>query len=831
MKKIIPPTISISHILALLLGVTALLLASPSAHAAIITKAASGKPLDTASSWSPARLPTNTDIATWNSTSLGKSLTMSASNETWLGINITGAVSDIGVNSIGFTLTNGVAGITNTSAGTNFTWNGNIFLNGSQTWWANPGVKNQFGNIISGSGASSLTIAGGGATVFIAINTYSGSTTVITPGTSLTVSSSQTGTGAISLSDGTTLTVSVFTGSQLSPSSYSLGSSAGPTTNTFTGLNSTNLAAINTGALTLTGTTKINIGTSTLSVGIFPLISYTSISGTGGFVMGSLPPGVTANIITNNSAIALNVTAVTPYIWTGSVNSNWDTITTNWTYNGSPALYVDGNAVQFDDTSSVNNVTVTNANVFPSSVTVNNTTKAYTFTNSGVAGFGLLGSPILTKTGTNTLTLSTATTNLSTVTISTGTLLLNAGTFTLSKNCNVACNGILDLNNTAEQFVKFTGNGTVLAEDFGQITFGVGTATFSFDGIISDTPAHNTANTLIKGGQGVATLTGLNTYHGSTQIQKTTLSLGDGTTAGNIANSTSINFQGTDNSHQATLIINYPAGSSNGYPGSITGQGFLIKNGAGTYSLSGNNSFSSAGSSTTINGGTLQVDGSLAAENTVSVLSGGTLAGTGSIGDATTVSSGGTLAPGDQNGVIGNLTFSGNLTNLGGSAFFRLNKTNSPATNDSATITGTLSVTGGILTVSNTGPALVAGDTFKLFNQPASGFTTVNLPTLNTGLAWVNNLAVDGSIQIVVPMPPYFPPDAVTRLPDGNISLTATGALGATYKLWASTNIASSPVTNTWTLLNSGTITSSPFTNSDLTATNYPQRFYLFSAP
>jgi hypothetical protein len=31
--------------------------------------------------------------------------------------------------------------------------------------------------------------------------------------------------------------------------------------------------------------------------------------------------------------------------------------------------------------------------------------------------------------------------------------------------------------------------------------------------------------------------------------------------------------------------------------------------------------------------------------------------------------------------------------------------------------------------------------------------------------------------------------------------------------------------------LNSGTITASPFTNIDLTATNYPRRFYLFSTP
>jgi hypothetical protein len=68
-------------------------------------------------------------------------------------------------------------------------------------------------------------------------------------------------------------------------------------------------------------------------------------------------------------------------------------------------------------------------------------------------------------------------------------------------------------------------------------------------------------------------------------------------------------------------------------------------------------------------------------------------------------------------------------------------------------------------------------------------------------------------------------------LPDGNTSLTVTGAIGSTYKLWASTNVALSPVTNTWTLLSNGTVTVTPFTITDPTATNYPQRFYLFSAP
>ena len=39
---------------------------------------------------------------------------------------------------------------------------------------------------------------------------------------------------------------------------------------------------------------------------------------------------------------------------------------------------------------------------------------------------------------------------------------------------------------------------------------------------------------------------------------------------------------------------------------------------------------------------------------------------------------------------------------------------------------------------------------FKLFSQAAVGLTSVSLPALDAGLAWQNNLAVDGSIQVVV---------------------------------------------------------------------------------
>ena len=44
-------------------------------------------------------------------------------------------------------------------------------------------------------------------------------------------------------------------------------------------------------------------------------------------------------------------------------------------------------------------------------------------------------------------------------------------------------------------------------------------------------------------------------------------------------------------------------------------------------------------------------------------------------------------------------------------------------------------------------------------------------------------------------------------------------------------NVALTPITNTWTLLSSGTFGGLPLTFTDTQATNHPQRFYLLTVP
>lgn len=123
--------------------------------------------------------------------------------------------------------------------------------------------------------------------------------------------------------------------------------------------------------------------------------------------------------------------------------------------------------------------------------------------------------------------------------------------------------------------------------------------------------------------------------------------------------------------------------------GKISGEnGGLNKVGSGTLTLSGFNTYSGA---TTISGGTLQVDGSIAA---VTVRAGGSLTGTGMTGN-TTVESGGRLAVGgglSATNTMGRFTIGGDLNMQAGSALdFRLG---SPSVGLTPGISNRLNVSG-----------------------------------------------------------------------------------------------------------------------------------------
>jgi fibronectin-binding autotransporter adhesin len=144
------------------------------------------------------------------------------------------------------------------------------------------------------------------------------------------------------------------------------------------------------------------------------------------------------------------------------------------------------------------------------------------------------------------------------------------------------------------------------------------------------------------------------------------------------------------------------------------GTGGLTKAGSGVLTLTGANTYGTAGTtSTTVSAGKLLVNnttGSGTGPGDV-LVNGGTLGGTGSIAGSVTVTSG-SLAPGAS---INHLDIGGNLSLTGGSFDYEISS--STATADLNTVVGNLSLAGVALSASDLGAGVLAmGTKFTLIN-------------------------------------------------------------------------------------------------------------------
>jgi hypothetical protein len=217
--------------------------------------------------------------------------------------------------------------------------------------------------------------------------------------------------------------------------------------------------------------------------------------------------------------------------------------------------------------------------------------------------------------------------------------------------------------------------------------------------------------------------------------------------------------------------------------------------------------------------------GASALGNTPVTVSGsGTLGGSGVIGGPVINAAGGTISPGFS---IGTLTINNDLTlSAGSSCRFEVNLGTSA--NDKVVGVGTLTY-GGTLVIVNVGTApFTNGTAIKLFDAASyvAGSVSIQPSSPGNGLMWdTSTLATDGTLRVTAP--PAI--TGVARLPDGSVSLTLTGNVGQAYTIRGSTNVAT-PL-STWTVLQSGTVTVSPFFFNDSTATNLLHRFYATSTP
>jgi len=96
----------------------------------------------------------------------------------------------------------------------------------------------------------------------------------------------------------------------------------------------------------------------------------------------------------------------------------------------------------------------------------------------------------------------------------------------------------------------------------------------------------------------------------------------------------------------------------------------------------------------------------------------------------------------------------------------------------------------------------------------------------NSYVVMVDNLSLTFEPEPVAAVAPNF--TGTTRLSNGDMEFTATGLAGQPYSLLASTNL-SLPLAS-WTVVASGTVTTSPFTLTHSPG-NEPQTFYIFKAP
>jgi hypothetical protein len=199
-------------------------------------------------------------------------------------------------------------------------------------------------------------------------------------------------------------------------------------------------------------------------------------------------------------------------------------------------------------------------------------------------------------------------------------------------------------------------------------------------------------------------------------------------------------------------------------------------------------------------GATLDVTGIGGGNLNIGNITNQTLTGAGAILGSVTATGVGIarINPGDS---VGALTITSALTLATNSVVtMELNRTNGAATNDmivAASITGN-----GTLNVTNLGPNLVNGDTFKLFNTPVAGFTAINLPaTDSTGTnayTWKTNVTVDGTIQLIsggVNPVNTTPTNLVFQVSGGQLTLSwPADHMG--WHLQAQTNGLASP--STW---------------------------------
>ncbi len=357
-------------------------------------------------------------------------------------------------------------------------------------------------------------------------------------------------------------------------------------------------------------------------------------------------------------------------------------------------------------------------------VSLNGGTLTLNAAGAATQSSAITGNTTVVKNGAGTFTLSQNNTYTGATTINAGTLALGAANRIADTSAvTVAAGATFNLANFAETVGSLAGAGNVTLGSATLATGGNNTST-TFSGVASGTGG------LTKAGTGTLTLSGANTYTGTTTINAGTLTAAGGSAIAdtsqvtlanaatarlNLASSETIgnlSGGGAAGGNVAlganTLTVN-EAGATT-YSGVISGTGGLTKAGAGTLTLGGINTYTGA---TSINAGTLALN----ATGTISASSGVANAGNFSIAAAKTIDS---------------------MTGAGTTALGANTLTIGDASNTSSTYTGVISGTGGLVKAGAGTLTLGGANTY-------SGTTMINAGTLKYG---ANNAISSGAVVV-----------------------------------------------------------------------------------
>ena len=310
----------------------------------------------------------------------------------------------------------------------------------------------------------------------------------------------------------------------------------------------------------------------------------------------------------------------------------------------------------------------------------------------------LSGNGGLTKTGAGTLTLTGNNTYAGGTAINDGTL---KGNIASGTDLSIAASAIYDGDNKARSVGGLNGGGKILNTD------GLTVQSGDFAGIID-----NSNTSLLKNGAGTLTLTGNNAYTGGTTIS-------EGTLKGNIASGTDLSIAASaiyDGDNKARSVGGLNGGGkilntsgltvqSGTFGGVIDNSNTsLIKTGAGTLTLTGNNAYTGG---TTISEGTLK--GNIASGTDLSIAASATYDGD------------------NKARSVGDLNGGGNIFNTDG------------LTVQSGTFDGVIDNSNTSLTKTGAGTLTLTG------NNAYTGSTTISEGTLKGNIASGTDLSIAAS--------------------------------------------------------------------------------------